>query len=134
VFWLLQKKLKMKRWNFKMAEFNKELIRALANGSKEAHEEIKSLPLSLRMAIGIEVDKMRRDENIIPMDGGKFSLYEQEKVSQEDQDELGQALAKHNQHIREAEEHKIKIREEHLAEVAKQQAERARAGLTRNDR
>ncbi len=87
------------------------------------------------MAIGIEVDKLRREENIIPMDGGAgFSLYEQKKATQEDQDELGQSLAKYNQHLRKADELKHKIREEHLEQVAKQQVERARAGLARNDR
>jgi predicted nucleotidyltransferase len=114
-------------------EFNKELVKALANGDKEAQEQIKDLPLTTRMALGTAVDQMRRDENIVPMDSG-FSLYEQKKVSQEEQDELGNALAERNRLLREAEERKEKIRQEFIEKEIKAKVERARAGLAMNDR
>ncbi|WP_163528808.1 hypothetical protein [Halobacillus ihumii] len=116
-----------------MAEFNKELVRKLAHGDKEAQEQIKDLPLTVRMSLGATVDQLRRDENIVPMSSG-FSLYEQKKVSQADHDALGQALAERNKRLREAEELKEKIRQEHAEKIAKEQVERARLGLARNDR
>jgi hypothetical protein len=116
-----------------MSEFNQELVRALANGDKEAQEQIKGLPLTTRMALGTAVDQMRRDENIVPMSNG-FSLYEKKKVTQEEQDELGNALAERNRLLREAEERKEKIRQEHLEKEIKAKVARARAGLAMSDR
>ncbi|TYR81191.1 hypothetical protein FZC66_04830 [Priestia megaterium] len=116
-----------------MSEFNKELVKALANGDKEAQEQIKDLPLTVRMALGTAVDQLRRDENIVPMDSG-FSLYEQKKVTQEEQDELGNALAERNKRLREADELREKIRQEHLEKEIKAKVARARAGLSMNDR
>ncbi|CAM3160180.1 MULTISPECIES: hypothetical protein [Sporolactobacillus] len=112
-----------------MTEFNPELIRALANGDAQALEQIKSYPLTVRMALGTAVDQLRRDENIVPMSGGGFSLYEQKPSSYMDTEAVGKALAERNKKLREAEELKEKIREEHLLKVAKQQATRARLGL-----
>jgi hypothetical protein len=114
-------------------EFNKELITALAHGDAQAHEQIKSLPLTVQMGLGIEVDKMRREQNIIPMSNG-FSIYEQPKSSYYDDEQLGQALAERNKRIREAEERQIKIQEEMLEKEVKARAERARARLAMNRR
>lgn len=116
-----------------MAEFNQELVRALANGDSEAHEQIKGLPLVVRMALGTAVDQLRRDENIVPMNSG-FSIYEQKKVTEEEQDALGKALAERNRLLREAEENREKIRQEHLEKEVKARVERARAGLMMNQR
>ncbi|UTV31684.1 hypothetical protein [Bacillus altitudinis] len=116
-----------------MSEFNQELVRALANGDAQAHEQIKSLPLTVRMGLGMAVDEMRRNENIVPMNSG-FSIYEQKKVTQEEQDELGNALAERNRLLREAEERKEKIRQEFLEKEIKAKVERARAGLAMNER
>lgn len=116
-----------------MSEFNQELVRALANGDTEAHEQIKSLPLTVRMALGTAVDQLRRDENIIPMNGG-FSLYEQKSSSYTNDEEVANALAERNRLLRETEERKEKIRQEFLEKEIKAKVERARAGLAMNDR
>ncbi|MEY8191095.1 hypothetical protein AB4X15_15750 [Peribacillus simplex] len=116
-----------------MAEFNQELVRALANNDKEAHEQIKNLPTPVKMALGMEVDKMRREENIVPMNNG-FSLYEEKKSSYSNDEEVAQALAERNRLLREADELREKIRQEHLEKEIKARVERARAGLAMNDR
>lgn len=116
-----------------MAEFNQELVKALANGDVQAHEQIKNLPLPIRMSLGMAVDEMRRTENIVPMNSG-FSIYEQQKVSQEEQDALGNALAERNRLLREAEERREAMRQEVIEKEIKAKVERARAGLAMNDR
>ncbi|PFV72737.1 hypothetical protein [Bacillus thuringiensis] len=116
-----------------MTNFNPELVKALAHGDAEAHEQIKDLPLTVRMALGTAVDQLRRDENIVPMNSG-FSVYEQKKVTQEDQDELGKKLAELLQHQKDAEALKEKIRQEHLEKEIKAKVERARTGLAMSDR
>lgn len=116
-----------------MTNFNPELVKALAHGDAEAHEQIKDLPLTMRMALGTAVDQLRRNENIVPMNSG-FSVYEQKKVTQEDQDELGNNLAILLQRQRDAEALKEKIRQEHLEKEIKAKVERARAGLAMADR
>ncbi|OLR84068.1 hypothetical protein BTO25_02565 [Bacillus sp. MB366] len=116
-----------------MTNFNPDLVKALAHGDAEAHEQIKNLPLTVRMALGTAVDQLRRDENIVPMNSG-FSVYEQEKVTQEDQDALGNAVAILLQRKKDAEALKEKIRQEHLEKEIKAKVERARAGLAMADR
>ncbi|EJQ37288.1 hypothetical protein IEI_05912 [Bacillus wiedmannii] len=115
-----------------MTNFNPDLVKALAHGDAEAHEQIKDLPLTVRMALGTAVDQLRRDENIVPMNSG-FSVYEQKKVTQEDQDELGEKLAELLQRRKDAEALKEKIRQEHLEKEIKAKVERARAGLAMAD-
>ncbi|WP_255286631.1 hypothetical protein [Bacillus sp. AFS076308] len=115
-------------------EFSKELIRALANGSKEAYEEIKNLPLAVRMAIGVEVDKLRRDENIVPMDGGGFSIFEQKKSKYVDDDAVRESMQRMMDIRKENEERAEKSREEFIKEQTRQAVERARSGLPRNDK
>ncbi|MEY9865375.1 hypothetical protein ABIE66_000754 [Peribacillus sp. B2I2] len=115
-----------------MAEFNQELVKALAHGDAEAQEQIKSLPLTVRMALGTAVDQLRRDENV-PMNSG-FSFYEEKKSSYSNDEEVANALAERNRLLREAEERKEKIRQEFLEKEIKAKVERARAGLAMNDR
>ncbi|PTC10432.1 hypothetical protein [Bacillus wiedmannii] len=115
-----------------MTNFNPELVKALAHGDAEAHEQIKNLPLTIRMALGTAVDQLRRHENIVPMNSG-FSVYEQKKVTQEDQDELGEKLAELLQRKKDAEALKEKIRQEHLEREIKAKVGRARAGLAMAD-
>lgn len=117
-----------------MAEFNQELVKALANGDAQAMEEIKSLPLTVRMALGTAVDQLRRDENIVPMNGGGFSLYEQPKNSYTNDEDVANALAERNRLLREAEERREKVRQEFIEKEIKAKVERARAGLSINDR
>ncbi|RHW36677.1 hypothetical protein D1B33_09760 [Lysinibacillus yapensis] len=116
-----------------MAEYNQELVKALAHGDAKAHDQIKNLPLTVRMSLGMAVDEMRRNEKIVPMNSG-FSIYEQKKVTPEEQDELGNALAEHNRLLREADEKREAIRQEFIEKEAKAKVERARAGLAMNDR
>jgi len=116
-----------------MAEFNHELVRALASGDKEAHEQIKSLPLTVRMALGASVDQLRRDEGIVPMNNG-FSLYEKPKSGYTNDEDVAKALAERNRLLREAEEKREKVRQEFIEKEVKAKIERARAGLTMNNR
>jgi flagellar hook-basal body complex protein FliE len=116
-----------------MTNFNPELVKALAHGDAEAREQIKDLPLTMRMALGTAVDQLRRDENIVPMSSG-FSIYEQKKVTQEDQDALGSALATIIQRQKNAEERQEKVRQEQLEKEIKAKVERARAGLAMTNR
>lgn len=116
-----------------MGEFNQGLVRALANGDQQAHEQIKDLPISVKMALGMEVDKLKREENIIPMSSG-FSLYEKKTTSYSSDEEIANALAERNRLLREAEERKEKIRQEFIEKEIKAKVERARAGLAMNDR
>lgn len=114
-------------------EFNQELVRKLAMGDPEAHEQIKSLPLTVRMALGTAVDQLRRDENIVPMNSG-FSVYEQKKSSYVDDDAVREAMQRRMDIERENRERQEKAREEFIKEQTKLAMDRARAGLPRNDR
>ncbi|WP_110111311.1 hypothetical protein [Bacillus sp. CGMCC 1.16541] len=114
-------------------EFNKELVRALANGDKGAFQQIQNLPTPVRMALGIEVDKLRRDENIIPM-SNDFSVFEQKKSSYVDDDAVREAMRKRMEIDRQNRERQEKAREEFIKEQTRLAVERARAGLPRNDR
>jgi hypothetical protein len=42
---------------------------------QEAHEQIKSLPTSVSMALGVAVEQMQREESIVHMNSG-FSVFE----------------------------------------------------------
>lgn len=75
-----------------MANFNPELVKALAYGDVKAFEQIKDLPLPVRMSLGNAVDQLRRDENIVPRSSG-MSIYEEKKTSYPDDDAVRQALA-----------------------------------------
>ncbi|TDL74246.1 hypothetical protein [Peribacillus frigoritolerans] len=110
--------------------FKPEFIKRLAMGDDVAYEEIKGLPLLERMAIGNAVDELKRKENIVPVDGGKMSIYDQPKSSYFDNEEVGKALAERIQREKEQAQLKEKIRQEQLEKEIKQKVERARAGLT----
>lgn len=111
-----------------MSEFNQELVKALAHGDAQAHDQIKTLPTSVRMALGIEVDKMRREEQIVPMSNG-FSIYEKKKSSFFDEEAVGNALAERLKREKEQQEAQEKAQKEHLEKVIKYRVERARLGL-----
>lgn len=112
--------------------YNPELIRALAHGDNEAHEQIKDLPLIARMAIGAAVDELRRTENIVSMSSG-MSIFEQKKSNYVDDDAVREAMQKRMDIERENREFQEKAREEALAEKIKEASERGRARLKRND-
>ncbi|MFD4058793.1 hypothetical protein [Streptomyces californicus] len=114
-------------------EYSNELVLALAHGSKEAEEQIKSLPTTVRMGLALEVEKVRREKQIVPMSNG-FSLYEQPKSSYYDDEQLGLALADRNRRLKEAEAKREKDRQEFAEMIAKEQTARARARLARTDR
>jgi len=111
-------------------EFNPELVKALANGDDTAYEEIKSLPVEVRMALGFEIEKLQREESIVPMDGGKMSLYVKQKSKYQDNNEVGNALATMIQREKDASALQEKIRQEHIEKEVKYKVSRARAGLT----
>lgn len=114
-------------------QFNKELVKALAHGDAAAHEQIKNLPTSVRMALGLEVDKLRRDENIVPMNGG-FSVFEQKKSSYVDDDAVREAMRQRMEIERKNREFQEQAKEKFIAEQTRMAVERARLGLPRNDR
>jgi hypothetical protein len=105
---------------------NDEIIRRLAHGDKEAVEEVKKLPIPLKMAYGAAADELRRKENIVPMSNG-MELFVQQKVNPVEREAVGEALRQHLDKLKENEERMEKARKEHTEKVAKQQAERARA-------
>lgn len=116
-----------------MANFDPEFLKAVAHGDKEATELANKLSSVEKINLGIVVEEMRKKENIVPMSNG-FSIYEQKKVSEEEHDALGKALAERNRQIRENEERQEKIRQEFIEKEVKAKTERARAGLAMNDR
>lgn len=111
-------------------EFNPALVKALANGDNTAYEEIKSLPIEVRVALGFEIEKLQREESIVPMDGGRMSLYVKQKSKYQDDNELGNALATMLQREKDAAELQEKIRQDHIEKEVKYKVSRARAGLT----
>ncbi|WP_337050733.1 hypothetical protein [Priestia megaterium] len=116
-----------------MSEFNQELVKALAHGDAQAHEQIKTLPTSVRMALGLAVDQLRRDENIVPMNGG-FSVFEQKKSTYVDDDAVREAMQRRMDIERENRERQEKAQEAFIAKQTKLAMERSRSGLPRNDR
>ena len=110
--------------------FNHEFIKRLAMGDDTAYEEVSKLPLLERMAIGNAVDQLRLDESIVPMDGGKMSIYDKPQSKYSKDDEIGKALAERIQLEKEQAQLKEKIRQEQLEKEIKHKVERSRAGLT----
>lgn len=109
-----------------MANYNPELLKALANGDQQAYKQIKGLPLSERMAIGAAVDKLKHDENIIPMNNG-FSIYEKQPSKYMNDEEVGKAYAERLEILKRNEAEQERIRKEHAEKIAKEKAARARA-------
>jgi membrane carboxypeptidase/penicillin-binding protein PbpC len=116
-----------------MSNFNPELIKRLAMGDSSAYDELKELPLVLKMAMGAEVDKMQRDQNIIPT-SNNISIYEKIASKYTSDDEVAKAMADRMRQQKENEERMEKAKEEHMQRVVEEQVKRARSGLTRNDR
>lgn len=110
--------------------FNPEFIKRLAMGDNTAYAEVNELPLLERMAIGNAVDQLKRTESIVPMDGGKMSIYTKSQSKLSDDEAVGKALAARIQLEKEQAQLKEKIRQEQIEKEIKQKVERARAGLT----
>jgi hypothetical protein len=111
---------------------NKELIRKLAHGDKETIEYVKGLPLKVRMSLGASAEELRRQENIVPMNGG-LSVFEKEKSKYTDDDVINEAMRKQMNQIKENEERAQKIKEEFIEKEVRANIDRARSGLPRND-
>ncbi len=110
-------------------EFNQELITALAHGDKNAYEAIQDLPSVTRVSIGLEVDKLRQEKDIVPMNTG-FSVYgEPKKSSYSDPEEVGKILAANIKAQKEREEAQEKAKQNHLRKVVEYRVQRSRAGL-----
>ena len=105
---------------------NEEIVRRLAHGDKEAVEEVKKLPIPLKMAYGAAADELRRKENIVPM-SNNMEFYVRQKSSPVEREAVGQALRERLDKERENREQQEKIRQEIAEKRAKQMAERARA-------
>lgn len=112
-----------------MTNFNLELIRSLAFGDKEAHEQIKDLPLPQRMALGVAVNDLREAEGIIPMNNG-LSIYEESDSKKADYDAIAESMKRMMDQQRENEEHAQRIKEEHMQKEIEYRTQRSRAGLT----
>lgn len=113
-----------------MTEFNPELIKALANGDQEAQQLITDLPATQKITLGMMVNELREKENIVPMNSG-MSIYVEHESNSIDYEGIGEAMAARAKLEREAEEHKEKVREEWLKQVAEKEVARARARLNR---
>ncbi|PIC78630.1 hypothetical protein CSV75_15925 [Sporosarcina sp. P18a] len=116
-----------------MAEFNPELIRALANGDKEAQQLTADLPASQKITLGILVNNLRDKENIVPVNSG-MSIYAEQESRSIDYEGIGDAMAARMKAESDAAEKKEKVREEWIKKVAEKEVARARAGLKRSDR
>lgn len=86
-----------------------------------------------RLAIGNAVDELRRKENIVLMSSG-MSIYEQKKSSYVDDDAVREAMHQSMEIEKANRERQEKARKEFIKEQNRQAVERARGGLTRNDR
>lgn len=113
-------------------KFNPDFIKRLAMGDNTAFEEIKDLPRTERMAIGLAVDEMRYKENIIPANNG-MSIYDKPKSMYVDDDAVAAAMQQRMDLDRENRERQEKLREKYIEEQTRQAIERSRAGLQRND-
>lgn len=108
---------------------NKDLIKAFAEGNKEALETVNGLPINLRMAYAIAKDEYLKQNEVAKVDSEDkgFDIYEKKKSSQEDQDALGEAIANRLKILKENEAEQERIKQEHAEKKAKQQADRSRA-------
>lgn len=109
--------------------FNEEFLTAVAHGDVEAIAEVNKLPLPVRMQIGIEVDKIRDERNIVPMSTG-FTVYEKQRSTYVDDEAVVKAIQESRERQRVERERQEKAREEHLRKVVEYKVNRARAGLT----
>jgi hypothetical protein len=107
---------------------NSEIVRRVAMGDIEAIEEVKKLPVPLRMSYGAAADELRRQENIVPMENG-MSLYVQPKTQITSNEGVGESLRRMLEEKKAKEAEIEKQRQEHAEKVAKQAAERAKLGL-----
>ncbi len=112
--------------------YNPELVRALAHGDEQAHEQIKDLPLLNRMAIGAAVDEMRRTENIVPMSSG-MSIYEEQPSKYVSDDDVRASMQRMMDDEKENRRLAKEATEKIVAEQTRAAIERGRAGLKRND-
>ena len=116
-----------------MGNYNPEFIRALAHGDKEAYEMTKTLSSSEQISLGLAVEEMRRNENIVPMSSG-LSIYEQKESKYIDDDAVAESIRQRMELERENRERADKAREEFIQEKTRQAVERARCGLPQNGR
>ncbi|WP_214781013.1 hypothetical protein, partial [Exiguobacterium sp. s22] len=65
-------------------EYSKEFVNAIAHGDKEASEQLSKLPLTMRMGIAMEVDRVRSEKGIVPQNAG-FSVYEERSMQDRDE-------------------------------------------------
>lgn len=108
-------------------EYSKEFINAIAHGDKEATETLSKLPLTMRMGVAMEVDKIRQEQGIVPQNAG-FSVYEQK--SAEDRDAgVAESIKRMLDQKRQAEEESRKRHEAYVEKQVKSAIERSRLGL-----
>lgn len=108
-------------------EYSKEFINAIAHGDKEATETLRSLPLTMRMGVAMEVDKIRQEQGIVPQNAG-FSVYEQKPM--QDRDEaVAESIRKSLEQKRKNEEERRKRHEAYVEKQVKSAIERSRLGL-----
>lgn len=112
--------------------YNPELIRALAHGDEQAHEQIKDLPLINRMAIGAAVDEMRRAESIVPMSSG-MEIYEAQPSKFVSDDAVRESMQKMMDTQKENRRLAKEATQKAIEKQTREAIERGRAGLKRND-
>lgn len=114
-----------------MANYNPEFIRALAHGDKEAYEMTKTLSSSEQISLGLTVEEMRKNENIVPMSSG-LSIYAQKESKYIDDDAVTESIRQRMELERENQERAEEAREKFIQEKTRQAIERARCRLPQN--
>jgi transcriptional regulator with XRE-family HTH domain len=107
-----------------MKMLNEHLVRALANGDAETLERVNKLPVSMRMAYGIEIDELRRQENIVPMTNG-LELYVQPNKTESEENGVGEAFKRILDERKAKEAEAEKQRKAHIEAVAQNSAQPA---------
>lgn len=108
-------------------EYSKEFVNAIAHGDKEATETLRSLPLTMRMGVAMEVDKIRQEQGIVPQNAG-FSVYE-EKPMQDRDEAVAESIKRMLDQKRQAEEESRKRHEAYVKQQTEMAIQRSRLGL-----
>ena len=74
-----------------MSQYNKEFIKKLAEGDKEAHHRINALPLPVRMSVGLAIEEYLKKIDTVEI-GGNMTLYDKKPTQFTTDEEVGQSL------------------------------------------
>lgn len=107
--------------------YDKDFILGLAHGDAGANSQLAKLPTSMKMSIAVEVDRVRKEQNIVPQSAG-FSIYEEKAV--EDRDAaVAETIKRMVEQKRRVEEEARERNEELVKKQVEQAIQRSRLGL-----